>query len=71
MSLKYLIRRRAVKVNRHRGIKIAALCDLGDSYHMLITAPGRGIGQHTISKGCVRSLKYNRRDKELDAALRI
>jgi len=70
MSLRYLIRRRAVKVNNHRGIKVGEIIRIenGD-IHFLMQIPGRGIGQHTIPGASRKSLANSIRHGSLDGRL--
>lgn len=72
MSLKYLIRRAAVKVNRRKDIKVEALANTptGDVC-FLLSACGKGIGQHVITAGLVRTLKHHKLDEPLRAALKL
>jgi len=71
MSLKYLIRRRAVKVNHRKDIKVDIIPLSGQGVLVLMAAKGKGIGQHFISDGMVDTLQRRQRDASLDRALRL
>lgn len=72
MSLKYLVRRRAAKINHRRDIRVDHISEiLGVGHHFMISARNRGISQVTVSDAMHRALKYHLHSTDLDSQLRI